>query len=159
MEHIKIKDSFRLEGLWPVGKDVKHMIKLAKVLSNAFKANNKGINSVNIYCRGSSGAMLASLFASSLGDRECTIIHVRKEGECSHSNHNGCSHNEPDVDGVNVFIDDFMRSCDTVNDMHEAFMRIRPWGYKVWEVDYLLIYNYSELSRLRFKPNFLISKV
>lgn len=159
METIELRDDFRLEGLHPVGKDVKQMIRLSKELSKTFKAHNKDIHSVNIFCRGSSGAMLASLFAASLGNRDCTVIHVRKDGESSHSNYSGASHAEPDEEGVNVFIDDFMRSCETVNAIYKVFKALRPWHCKKWEVDYLLIYNYSSLDNLKFKPKFLISKV
>ncbi len=56
-----------------------------------------------MWCRGSSGAILAGMFALKCG-YECRICHIKKEKEGSHNGNTQPYVNE----GINIVIDDFV---------------------------------------------------
>lgn len=106
-----------------------------------------GSRPVNVWCRGSSGAILATLLIKGL-DNTCYIQHVKKEGESAHDN--GLRYNEDDR--LNIIIDDFCRSGSTLN----AIWR-EAKHYQVEAIDLLILANaYRDEWPLDFKPLNLI---
>jgi len=104
---------------YPVGGNISGAILSAKKAAQRFNRIKefKGYR-VNIWCRGSSGAILASLFASHL-NVESTICHVKKDGEKSH-----CSGINPYFfKFVNVIIDDFVETGSTVNAIFDKMIK------------------------------------
>lgn len=73
--------------------------------------------SINIWCRGSSGAILGALLAKTIPN-PCNICHVKKKGEDSHQNnieHIFCG------ECKNILLDDFSRSGKTLDAIYEAY--------------------------------------
>jgi hypothetical protein len=99
---------------YPVGSYVNDAIRVAKDAAKVFRdiCPNKD-RPVNVWCRGSSGTILATLFASNIkGD--VTISHVKKPGEQSHiiGPYYQCN-------GINIIIDDFIATGDTVKSIYQ----------------------------------------
>jgi hypothetical protein len=95
---------------YPLGSNMDGAVKLIEAYVKAFKQIGYGTNKVlNLWCRGSSGAILAGMFAIKHG-HECTICHVKKEKEDSH----GRGFEPYNDRGINVVIDDFVATGDTL---------------------------------------------
>lgn len=113
MQTLKLNSS-RLE--YPVGQNVLLAINMAKEAASAFIQNiNIGnCDGVLVYCSGSSGAILASLFINELfilnPNINATLIHVKKDGEISHATSYRNFFNP-----YNVIIDDFISTGTTIN--------------------------------------------
>lgn len=97
---------------YPVGSNITNAINLAKnaaIIFNKMKEYNSK-QPINIWCRGSSGAILAALFALYIKKkRDVYICHVKKEGESSHITQ-PC----PASNAINIIIDDFISSGETI---------------------------------------------
>lgn len=65
---------------------------------------------INLWCRGSSGAIISAIVATKLKRHKVFINHVKKPGESSHSE---CFYNRS-AGCYNVVIDDFIRSGATL---------------------------------------------
>jgi len=108
---------------YPVGENIstnlpyiKGMVKALLTLKLPFE---KGIN---LICRGSSGAIIAAIFASELGKIRTRIVHVKKEGEESH----GGTTADLNHSALNVIVDDFICSGETLNKIYEHFKKYNP---------------------------------
>lgn len=75
----------------------------------------EGFGTINLFCRGSSGAILASMFAA-MCPWDCKVLHVKKDGERSH----GGTLYWFDTKNVNFMIDDFICSGDTIYEIYKA---------------------------------------
>jgi len=147
----------KYSSLYPAGVAMDEYISLAKDMADVFTKVEKTKKSLNIFCRGSSGAMLSALFASNIRDREVLIIHVKKDGERSHSSttHNSNVSTERWVcndDFINIIIDDFIRSGETVNEIYKRINQVNTT-----DIDYLIIHDGYSSSDIRFKPRHIIS--
>lgn len=71
---------------------------------------------ITLICRGSSGAIAATIFYLALKnlmpEKHINIVHVKKAGESSHCN----SLSSINVDNINIFVDDFIFTGSTVTD-------------------------------------------
>lgn len=104
---------------------------------------------VNIWCRGSSGAILAALLVSKIGSKTM-IHHVKKEGETSHID--GEYIYAGTNKGLNIIIDDFSRSGETLNAIWKVAVKY------VYSIDFLIINNRYTHNKwgLDFVPKTLI---
>jgi len=115
-----MKTSFITTGVdrlnYPIGHHINDnkddIEKLAKALGKIYP---KDIN-LNLICRGSSGAIIAGMFVLLLPNH-CKIIHIKKEGESSHSNYF-----DLDASGKVVIVDDFIISCDTIKSIYNSLI-------------------------------------
>lgn len=102
----KFTDS-RLECMgYPVGECIIRNIPTIKIYTEIIKKESNG-QRINLYCAGSSGAIIAAIIATELSDVE--ICHVKKEGENSHSP--SCPYSR----GYNVIVDDFVSTGRTID--------------------------------------------
>lgn len=100
---------------YPVGNNMSEVKQLATEFARAFeKLELPGDKTVNLWCRGSSGAILASAFAV-ISKSTCQVCHVKKSGEDSHRRRPSY-----DSDGINVVIDDFVATGDTIRAILEG---------------------------------------
>ena len=91
---------------------------IAAVLKQCIITNYPNTKTINFWCRGSSGPILATLVATYLGNHYLSNInHVKKENEESHSDNN---YKYKELDQVNVVIDDFIRTGTTIDAILEA---------------------------------------
>lgn len=73
---------------------------------------------LNLICRGSSGAIIAAIFAMQLKNN-CRIVHIKKEGEQSHSAQTSLLPN-----GKNIIVDDFIVTGKTLNAIYKSLTNI-----------------------------------
>ena len=83
-------------------------------------------------------------------DIKFKILHLKKEGENSHHGNGALSPYAKEGSSIvlNIILDDFVASGETVNRIH-SFMKRR-------KVDYLCIFRDLEKSRLKFSPKVVI---
>jgi adenine/guanine phosphoribosyltransferase-like PRPP-binding protein len=80
-------------------------------------------NGANIICRGSSGAIIATIFATEMVGINTQIIHIKKDGESAHSGGDNIIR-----DGVNIIVDDFICTGETMTAIYTRFKRITSLG-------------------------------
>lgn len=129
MKHLVLQKSRGL--IYPVGKRMDLVITYIEEIIATFKRNHinldKYANVIYIWCRGSSGAILAGMLAYTFKKAPVIINHVKKEGERSHS-YNSL---ESSKGGIDIVIDDFMDTGETI------FRIWRDSGIK--KIDYLIL--------------------
>lgn len=104
---------------------------------------------IDVLCRGTSGAMIAIMFAHYLKDYRVLIRQIRKPHEESHSSGYVCLAS----DSIVVFIDDHMQSGETLNAVYEKMRASKPER----DVDVLILgHGWREDKRLKFTPKYLI---
>jgi len=108
---------------YPVGSNIGKAKKLIGHYLTVFYKLYSFDKKINLWCRGSSGAIMATLFAANCKN-ECKICHVKKQGEDSHSY--GYSRYENDG-AINIVIDDFIATGDTIRAIVAA---IEDYAYK-----------------------------
>lgn len=134
------------DDFYPVGEHVGYWIKFIDLITIKL-LEIIGDKRVNIWCSGSSGAILAALLAKSVKNT-VLICHVKKEGEDSH---HGNIFNKYHKDGFNVILDDFMRSGETINRIYRNMILATP--------HVIVIANCMQLMSqwpLKFRPDYLI---
>lgn len=142
---------------YPVGWNMNSVLRYAEEAARAFCAIEElqGKKTI-IYCMGSSGAILAGLFAKHLMDSglgyEAVICHIKKSGEDSHSSYIYKLENSREV---SVFIDDFIDFGTTMNNMWENFESENPGSH----LDVLIANNCTpyKMELLNFMPKYIIS--
>lgn len=107
MRHIRIQ---YLDVKYPLGSNIPVLRAVTAEYVNGFEqiSLEDGTN-INLWCRGSSGAILATAFALALPKYNFKIIHVKKRNESAHY-----PHADPFSNGIHVVIDDFISSGDTI---------------------------------------------
>jgi len=95
---------------YPVGEHLSKNMPIIDEMARLLK-KEYGTRSLNIWCRGSSGAIIAALVGSQyiLAGGQVKVCHVKKDGENAHSS--GASHNPT---ATNIMIDDFVSTGNTV---------------------------------------------
>ena len=106
----QIKITYKAVG-YPVGSNMQRV----KALVNEYRIGFRKLKlpagtSINLWCRGSSGAILSALFAVWFPQFDIAICHIKKPGENSHSDYP-----EYSAKALNVIIDDFVSSGETIN--------------------------------------------
>lgn len=142
---------------YPIGSRMSNTIDLAEhyveKLLQQFKINKISDN-INIWCRGSSGAILSAIVAVKLQvELRSTVIkicHVKKEGEESHSDSIQIAYGNS---VTNIIVDDFSASGCTLNKIYEKASKLLKHG----NIDYLCIANGYSKSTIKFVPKTLIT--
>jgi adenine/guanine phosphoribosyltransferase-like PRPP-binding protein len=80
---------------------------------------------LNIWCRGSSGAIIAAIISSKIKD--CAIYHIKKEQEHAHQNSYWIR-----KDGTNIIVDDLISSGQTIKAILKAFSDMREGNEKLY---------------------------
>lgn len=144
MKFIYFKDSYAMNH--PVGENIENALEyislVAPHVQNVIKKSN-----LNIWCQGSSGAILSAFLVKEL-DNSCKICHIKKEGEWSHQNYVSEIFYAP---CKNILIDDFMRSGNTLDRIYEAYSK----KFRTY-LDILILSNgYNDVIP-KFKPKCII---
>lgn len=132
------------ENIWDNKPYIDEMIKTFMSIE-AFKEKH-----VNIICRGSSGAIIAGMFSMSIPNYT-KIIHIKKEGENSHG---GSTYLGIQQDKINIIVDDFICSGDTVNTIFKKLHEGNILDNVV--IHCLCVSGGVELSKIDFRPEYLI---
>lgn len=102
------------EMCYPIGKYV--MANLVVINHMAAIIQHKYTNKyINIWCRGSSGSIVAAIIASQLQNITFRIVYVPKENEVKHQI------DRPNLDSttINIIVDDFVASGQTIKSIVE----------------------------------------
>lgn len=142
MQHIPIK---LIYCEYPIGGSISCIRELTDEYIKAFNTLCYHENTnFNLWCRGSSGAILATAFAMYLPQYKFKICHVKKEGEQSHGNV------YPGDKFINIVIDDFVSEGTTV----EAIL-LKMNYFKC--IPHILIVSRRGVEKFADKFNFIIS--
>lgn len=144
---------------YPVGDYIGINIKLINLMVKSFIELEKfHKKQINIICRGSSGAIIASFFANAIAESgkygEFKIIHIKKSGETSHTD------GLPDLlknRAVNIIVDDFSCSGKTLRTIYETLNEGRKTKLKIHGLC-LSGYAFSTLEDINFVPEYFFSK-
>ena len=111
---------------YPVGSQMSYNIPIIKKMVSIIKRNYND-KPINLFCQGSSGAIVAAIIC--LYVNGCKIIHIKKDGEDSHSL--SC----PQFDSYNIIVDGFIVSGVTIQRIIEETARI----HYIREFDALIV--------------------
>jgi len=137
---------------YPVGDNIGAATRMVDEYIEAFhKLNYDGFKTINLWCRGSSGAILAAIFATKCG-RNCKIVHVKKPNESSH----GISY--PIFNGINVVIDDFVSSGYTITCIIDAISHRGVMENCLYKLDVLMVCENYQLGNIRNRFEHIIGK-
>lgn len=129
---------------YPVGQNITRITQLCKVFRRKLVILIGKDTNLQIWCRGSSGAMIAALVSQSFTD--VNIIHVKKPGENSHTYGVNA---RPDC--VNIIVDDFARTCSTLHAIHKEME-----AYEV-SLDHVCLLGSIMINNLKFNPKSLVA--
>lgn len=141
---------------YPVGVNFTEAVTFTEKAAEQFNKIKKFKGKyVNLWCRGSSGAILSSLFGSKIANA-VRICHVKKTGESSHN-----PEANPAGIAINVIIDDF---CESGNTLNAIFHQLQEELTNNTEVDCLIIGTTPRTVaerrlqlRLKFRPQIIIT--
>ena len=114
---------------YPVGRDMTAAIgnatRIAKTFNTIEEYRDKRIN---VWCRGSSGMILGSIFVANIPNNERVVLcHVKKPGEKSHWDGTDCHAQSLLKQGegpfINVAIDDFISSGRTIEEIQHVMVK------------------------------------
>lgn len=155
MKIIKIRQTTTHRLEYPIGSDMPEIIKMAKEAAEKFDKIKAFKNkTVNVVCRGSSGAILAALFVAHCSNLSRFYIrHIKKDNEDSHTLNNSSLIK----DAIVLVIDDFISSGITMSAIYKALKY-----HKVTKVDCLIVDSgyrtYEDGKGCCFKPDYLITR-
>lgn len=138
---------------YPVGVKFETSKKAISRLVSTFKTIDefKGKN-INIFCMGSSGAIIATVFAMKVSN--CKIVMVRKSSEHCHSN-NYDLHKHHSKDAINVIVDDFI---DTGNTINSIYNQLKMMINRKIKIHCVAIMGFDKIHFCDFEPDYFISR-
>lgn len=160
--HFNNSKYYKIE--YPIGANFNNVIDVATKYSDVLLQNlqenhppNKNKIFINIWVKGSSGAILGTLVGKDLSKftEYVKICHIKKVGEKSHNN--DPSYYQKTFEDtkeivLNMIIDDFIESGYTINSIEQYMSQC-----EIDIVDYLcLCDNIRCLDQLDFKPSVLV---
>ena len=98
--------------VYEVGRNITNNLPVIAEMANAIKKAYPR-KKIVLWCRGSSGTIIASVIAAKLGKKVTAIAYVRKENEDRHGV--GVLYSSNDGKAINVIVDDFIETGKTIN--------------------------------------------
>ena len=114
---------------YPVGRDMKAAIRNATRIAQTFNTIEEFRDKrINVWCRGSSGMILGSIFVANIPNNERVVLcHVKKPVEISHTQKTDCHKQSLFTQGegpfINVAIDDFISSGSTIEEIQHVMVK------------------------------------
>lgn len=133
---------------YPVGSNIQTNLPVIMSMIEKLKQILDPNKDVILWCRGSSGAIIAGIIASQISNAR--VSHVKKDGEGSHSGDVSCLPSRPRKT-TNVIVDDFMASGETIN---AIFAKMKENKVKA---HVLCVGGCVYTKSLKFKPDFIIA--
>lgn len=139
--------------------------RVAMILLSLITQNH--IHYINLWCRGSSGSIIAAFVSHDMIKRskniQVRICHVKKEGENSHSSSPSTFQN--DLDTWNVIVDDFIATGDTIKEIIRAMeketykpdvlcvtQKVCMWKFPSNSIKYFICAKVAEKRQVRRMP-------
>lgn len=150
METTFIQNKMLVQMGYPVGHHVKENTEIIKIMVQEFMAIDEFKDKyVNIFCQGSSGAMVAFVFAMNIPNSN-RIIHIKKDGENSHNTNMYVHPNERNA--INIIVDDLISSGATINRIYDK--AIAENGKL--NIDLIAVSGLSFHQNIKFQPKYFI---
>lgn len=113
--------SFKREVDYPIAENISNNIPVLNDMAMKILTIYPKKVEINLWCRGSSGAIIAAIIAAQLLRQHYRIMicHVKKDGETNH--YGDGIYFIPN--GVNIIVDDFICSGDTINLISEQIQK------------------------------------
>lgn len=128
---------------YPVGTYIKNnlptILEMKDLLYSIY-----GNSKISLWCRGSSGAIIAAIISQAFSD--VIINHVKKEGESSHG-----TGIDFEKERINIIVDDIVSSAITVNAIYKEFS-IRGGD----KIECLCVADSIFVRNLKFIPNTIV---
>lgn len=139
---------------YPVGEYILNnknkIIDMAQAFAVIDEFKNEGLN---LICRGSSGAIIATIFAMILPNMS-TIVHIKKEGESAHSSALILNYGYK-----NIIVDDMICTGETLNIIYDKLNSSYMFSLKTPIIIDCVCVSGADSSRfLKFKPRYFMSK-
>lgn len=141
-------------NFYPVGECISQASSFIDEVSKILKPLIKGKERIDIYCTGSSGAILSGLLFNKIKrNKLIEIRHIKKEGENSHATNNFYFAK----DKVNIILDDFVATGETFQRIIKTIENYN--GNKIM-FDYCITSNTNNNPNSKFPSKFknIISK-
>ena len=121
------------EVTYPVGLNMSSAMKFVKEVYKFIKDNDdfRG-RDINLLCTGSSGSIIASLLFAELDQENVFVCHIKKDGESSHAGNN---FRLSSLDDINVIIDDFSSSGETIE---RIYSKVKQYNSDI-DINYLIL--------------------
>jgi adenine/guanine phosphoribosyltransferase-like PRPP-binding protein len=148
MKFLKLESE--LEIPYPVGIDMKLTIEIVKDMANKLNYLYDEKHSLQIFVKGSSGAILGGIISTMLIAENIFISHIKKDGENSHNSRVSILQGR---DFKVIILDDFMSSGATINSIYDKIHLLSSDTV----IDCLCLSGGVDVRRLDFKPRNLIS--
>jgi hypothetical protein len=134
-----------LEDLaYPVGEGIHYNKPIIKQMIEAFSKLEELKNvELNLICRGSSGAIIATMFSLFLPNIT-KIVHIKKDGEDSHDS---CVWLKPSA--KNIIVDDFISQGNTLNAIYDKLIKVYD---DTIIIDCVCVTGRNKLNKLKFRP-------
>ncbi len=132
---------------YPFGRYIENNIEEINKVIKGFQTIKKFKGKrINLLCQGSSGAIVATMFALQIPNS--VILHIKKDGEDSHSSNGFPS----DVfkDTINVIVDDFIATGSTVN---RIYSKVK---HNDITIHALCVSSNVREDRLDFSPDYIV---
>lgn len=110
---------------------------------------------LNLFCTGSSGAIISSIIAQKLDEKKLSysLLHIKKDGETSHSAQVPVYSGYEFTNCLNIFVDDFISSGSTISKLHKTVVEKFPQ----FKLDVICVTGYVESNIIdEFKPKIII---
>lgn len=133
---------------YPIGSNIQINKQSINALKRVMKQTIGPKKHITLWCRGSSGAIIAGIV--SLGFPNSTINHVKKVGESSHSRGQYTLKDNT----INIIIDDFSNTGETLNAIYEDIIS----ELDIPTIDYVCVVGRLSIPRLSFVPKNIIGK-
>lgn len=141
------------QAVYPVGQHIFQATETIEQVVRVIRSNNLLPHDchVDIFCRGSSGSILAALLVGKLSHPDISIVYIRKENENSHSApYVPYSKNTK----INVVIDDFIGTGETLNAVWEGMNNMGRDS-----IDLLIIGNASKLNEWGYSNKPIVNNI
>ena len=149
---MKTVNFIRLENniTYPVGIYIVQNLSIINKMGDIlFDLYGKEKSNINLWCMGSSGAIIASLIATRF--KNVVILHVKKENEPSHSDGTNANFFPSDI---NIIVDDMVATGKTVSLIYKEFCKQSIFN----EIDCLCVSNTLLLKDIEFIPSTIICR-
>jgi len=141
MQTLNLDGDFRVT--YPCGHSMPETIKYVQSIKTALLTHDPMLNhpdtQINLWCRGSSGAILAALFCLIVAPQaNIRVLHVKKSGEEAHEDRARPFYGT----ATDIIIDDFMDKGHTIKAI------ITDAGIN--KIDYLIVAFINEAARMNY---------
>lgn len=130
---------------YPTGENIQRNMPIILQMIDKIKKINRKRKILNLWCMGSSGAIIAGIISSQISNT--VICHIKKNGEDSHTTTVPQYYYD---DGINLIVDDFISTGSTINTI------AKKMGEESIPIQGVCVSCSVNANDLSFNPDFII---